>query len=560
MEQKLHTPEGVRDIYNKECEIKLTLQKKLSTVLHSYGYQDIQTPTFEYFDVFRKEIGSTSAREMYKFFDREGNILALRPDITPSIARAVATLFETEDFPIRLCYAGNTFINHSSYQGRLKENTQLGAELIGVDSIEADAEMLAMVVDGLKKTGLKEFQVSIGHVDFIQSLFLAAGLEEDEAEELRTLIANRNFFGVEEVLDHMDVADSVKEAFHLLPELTGGAEILDQALSVAPEEKAGQAIHRLKQIDELLHLYGVEDHVTFDLSMSGSYGYYTGIIFRAYTYGTGDAVVRGGRYDHLLEKFGKNTPSIGFAIILDELMNALNRQNIQVETGSRNLLVYTQDTEKWAISLARTFRNKGKNIEMLKRNTDEDRQVYEEYGKRSSVMTMLYLRDDLKIEMINFRTGEKKIMDTKSRSKGAEPMRYLTFALTKGRLASKTLDMLEKLGITCDEMKDKNSRKLIFTNEELGLRFFLAKGPDVPTYVEYGAADIGVVGKDTIIEEGRKVHEVLDLGFGKCRMCVCGREETAEKLQHHELIRVATKYPNIAKDYFYNKSIRQLRL
>ena len=209
--------------------------------------------------------------------------------------------------------------------------------------------------------------------------------------------------------------------------------------------------------------------------MSGSYGYYTGIIFRAYTYGTGDAVVRGGRYDHLLEKFGKNTPSIGFAIILDELMNALNRQNIQVETGSRNLLVYTQDTEKWAISLARTFRNKGKNIEMLKRNTDEDRQVYEEYGKRSSVMTMLYLRDDLKIEMINFRTGEKKIMDTKSRSKGAEPMRYLTFALTKGRLASKTLDMLEKLGITCDEMKDKNSRKLIFTNEELGLRFFLAK-------------------------------------------------------------------------------------
>ena len=132
-------------------------------------------------------------------------------------------------------------------------------------------------------------------------------------------------------------------------------------------------------------------------------------------------------------------------------------------------------------------------------------------------------------------------------------MRYLTFALTKGRLASKTLDMLEKLGITCEEMKDKDSRKLIFTNEELKLKFFLAKGPDVPTYVEYGAADIGVVGKDTIIEEGRKVHEVLDLGFGKCRMCVCGYEDAAELLQHRELIRVATKYPKIAKDYFYNK-------
>ena len=132
-------------------------------------------------------------------------------------------------------------------------------------------------------------------------------------------------------------------------------------------------------------------------------------------------------------------------------------------------------------------------------------------------------------------------------------MRYLTFALGKGRLANQTLELFEKIGITCEEMKDKNSRKLIFTNEELKLRFFLAKGPDVPTYVEYGAADIGVVGKDTILEEGRKVHEVLDLGYGKCKMCVCGYKDAAPLLQHHELIRVATKYPNIAKDYFYNK-------
>ena len=132
-------------------------------------------------------------------------------------------------------------------------------------------------------------------------------------------------------------------------------------------------------------------------------------------------------------------------------------------------------------------------------------------------------------------------------------MRYLTFALTKGRLAKKTMELLEQLGITCEEIQDKNSRKLIFVNEELKLKFFLAKGPDEPTYVEYGAADIGVVGKDTILEEGRKVHEVCDLGFGKCRMCVCGPASAAEYLKHHELIRVATKYPKIAKDYFYNK-------
>lgn len=131
--------------------------------------------------------------------------------------------------------------------------------------------------------------------------------------------------------------------------------------------------------------------------------------------------------------------------------------------------------------------------------------------------------------------------------------RYLTFALGKGRLANKTMELLEKIGITCEEMKDKDSRKLIFVNEELKLKFFLSKGPDVPTYVEYGAADIGVVGKDTILEENRRVYEVLDLGYGKCRMCVCGPKSAKELLKHHEMIRVASKYPNIAKDYFYNK-------
>ena len=132
-------------------------------------------------------------------------------------------------------------------------------------------------------------------------------------------------------------------------------------------------------------------------------------------------------------------------------------------------------------------------------------------------------------------------------------MRYLTFALGKGRLAKKTMELFAQIGITCEEMQDAQTRKLIFINEELKLKFFLAKAPDVPTYVEYGAADIGVVGKDTILEEGRNIYEVLDLGFGKCRMCICGPKDAGELLRHHELIRVATKYPRIAKDYFYNK-------
>lgn len=419
MEQKLHTPEGVRDIYNKECETKLAIQRKLNSVLHLYGYKDIQTPTFEYYDVFRKEIGSTSTQELYKFFDREGNILALRPDITPSVARAAATLFESENCPVRLCYSGNTFINHSSYQGRLKENTQLGAELIGLDSIEADAELIAMVADSLKKVGLKEFQISVGHVDFLNSLLKGAELPEDAEHEIRLLISNRNFFGAEEILDRFFVPEIIRKGFSILPELTGGEEVLDEALAAAPDDKARSAILRLKKIWRILGYYNAQDHISFDFSMSGSYGYYTGIVFRAYTYGTGDAVVRGGRYDNLLEKFGKKTPSVGFAIIVDELMNALTRQKIHTETMPGNLLVYTDVTEQKAIEIATDFRNRGRNIEIMKRKPGEDKSVYISYATELSASAVLYFKDDGKVELMNLHTGEEKIVDFNQQHEGA---------------------------------------------------------------------------------------------------------------------------------------------
>ena len=305
MKQKiLHTPEGVRDIYKVECRKKLALQDKLHHVLHLYGYHDIQTPTFEYFDVFRKEIGTISVKELYKFFDREGNILALRPDITPSVARAASALYEIEEKPLRLCYIGNTFINHSRYQGRLRENTQLGAEYIGVDSKDVDAEMLAIVVDCLRQSGLENFQISVGNVGFLYSLMKEAKLPTEYEEHLRQLISNRNYYGVTELLDEANVKPEMKELFGHLPELVGGPEVLDKAMEIAPNEFAKRSIKRLKDTYEILKAYTVQKYITFDLSMSGAYGYYTGVIFRAYTFGTGDAVVKGGRYNHLMEKFG----------------------------------------------------------------------------------------------------------------------------------------------------------------------------------------------------------------------------------------------------------------
>lgn len=412
MKRLLHTPEGVRDIYNVECGKKLELEERLKKVLHLYGFHDIQTPMFEYFDVFRKEIGTIPSKDLYKFFDKDGNTLALRPDITPSIARVAATLFQEEDLPIRLCYTGNTFVNQSKYQGRLSENTQMGAEYIGDDSVEADAEMLALVIESMLTVGLKEFQLNVGNVEFFQSLMEDASLDEDAEERVLELIANRNFFGVEDYLDSIQVKRSSREAFVALNQLVGGVEILERARDLAPNSKGVKAVLRLEQIYNILKQYGVEKFITFDLSMTGTYGYYTGIVFRGYTYGIGDAVVRGGRYDHLIEKFGKQSPSVGFAIVVDELMNALTRQKARVMYTRKNYIVlYDEGRQKEAISLARDFRRKAKNTELLKKDPNKALEAYVTYGDEYYASKLIYICSTGDITMVNLLTGERKTID-----------------------------------------------------------------------------------------------------------------------------------------------------
>ena len=269
--QILHTPEGVRDIYNEECRRKNHVQQVLHQVFHSYGYEDIQTPTFEFFDVFSREVGTVPSRELFKFFDREGNTLVLRPDITPSIARAVTKYFSEEDMPVRLCYTANTFINHSDFQGRLKENTQMGAELIGDGSVEADAELIALVAECLLGAGLTEFQVSIGHVDFFKSLLREARLTEEMELELREFISNKNIYGVRELLEPLPLASALKEAFAAIPDLFGSVEILEKADACAVTEDARRALERLKKIYGLLACYGYEKYVAFDLGVVSKY-------------------------------------------------------------------------------------------------------------------------------------------------------------------------------------------------------------------------------------------------------------------------------------------------
>ena len=407
--QMLHTPEGVRDIYSLEYGKKSVLEEKLQNVFHLYGYHDIQTPTFEYFDVFGKEIGTTPVKELYKFFDREGNTLVLRPDITPSIARAAMTVFDSENLPIRLCYKGNTFVNQSSYQGRLHENTQIGAEFIGIDSVEADAEMVVMAVDSLREVGLQEFQIHIGSVDFFESLIEETGLLAEDEARLRELINNRNYFAVEELLEQSQVKVTAKTALLVLEELIGGAEVLKEAKKIALNNKTLEAVRRLEELHTLLVSYGVDKYITYDLSMRGNYDYYTGIIFRGYTYGTGDAIVKGGRYDHLMEKFGKASPSIGFVIVVDELMNAFARQKLEIPYKLKNtLILYDENRQSEAIKLAKEFRNSGKRTELTKKRADKSLEEYISYAKQNLCVSMLYLRNTKDIEMVNLLTGTGK--------------------------------------------------------------------------------------------------------------------------------------------------------
>ncbi|MBQ2986657.1 MAG: ATP phosphoribosyltransferase regulatory subunit [Tyzzerella sp.] len=408
-QQNLHTPDGVRDIYSAEYRKKNELENKLQKVFALYGYHNVQTPMFEYFDVFGKEVGTIPSKELYKFFDREGNTLVLRPDITPSIARMATTLYDTEKLPIRLCYKGNTFINHSSYRGRLHETTQAGAELIGLDSVEADAEMVAMAVESLKEVGLGEFQIHIGNVEFFESFIAETGLDKEEELKLREFISNRNYFGVEELLQNANTKETTKAAFQILPELIGGVEILREAKKYALNFRTIEALKRLEALYDLLTAYGVEKYVTFDLSMSGTYGYYTGIIFRGYTYGTGDAIVKGGRYDHLLEKFGKASPSIGFVIVVDELLNAFARQKLSIPYKNKNtFILYDANRQAEAIKLAKEFRANGKPTELVLKREDKKIEEYISCAKQNLCVSMMYLRNTNDIEMVNLLTGTGK--------------------------------------------------------------------------------------------------------------------------------------------------------
>jgi ATP phosphoribosyltransferase regulatory subunit len=413
----LHTPEGVRDIYNSECARKLVLQNRLRDVCTKYGYNDIQTPTLEFFDVFNKERGSVPSNEMFKLFDRYGNTLVMRPDMTPSIARTAAKYYGDRLLPVKLCYVGNTFINVSQYyQGKLKENTTIGAELIGDDSVYADFEIISMVIESMKNAGLTEFQVEIGNVAYFRGLLAQAGISGDDEESLVEFMQEKNYLAVDELLTSLHTDKNIAEVLLELPQLFGSVDVLEKAKKLATNDMSLAAIERLNQLYELCKLTGADKYVSFDLGAVSKHSYYTGILFYAYTFGTGEPVIAGGRYDKLLGQFGCDKPSIGYSITVDSLMAAISRQNIDIPVDNSGvLLIYNQDDLSKVVSVSDAIRQSDTPVCTITYNAAKTDAQYCEYARNSQLKTVVKLPhignaadDSITVTSIDAVTGTEK--------------------------------------------------------------------------------------------------------------------------------------------------------
>ncbi len=460
-----HTPEGITDILVDECELKYKIENIARETFLHHNYRMVQPPTFEYYDVYDAAV--TSAENMFKFFDNDGRMLALRPDLTTSVARMAATK-PLGELPYRISYMGSAYRNDEAFSNsRQREFSQVGIELMGPDTADADAEVIGIAVETLIKCDVKAFQIDLGQVGFFKGLAKEAGLSDEVSDELSKQINDKNLVAIENILDALSIRSDLKDIFVTLPKMFGGVEHIKKALDgIKLNTESEQALNNLLSVYDILCEKGYGEYVSIDLSMVPNLDYYTGIIVRGFAKGIAFPICSGGRYDNLTAKFGRSLPATGIALGIERIMAYLTAE--------------------------------------IPENSDGD-------------------ADD-----------------------------YITVALAKGRLAELSLEIFENLGFDVSEMKSK-TRKLVFYDEKNKYKFIMVKASDVPVYVEYGAADIGIVGKDTLLESGKSLYEMLDLGFGKCKMAVAGPASMRGKLDGRNIMRVASKYPETARDYFHKK-------
>ncbi len=408
MNQLIHTPAGVRDIFGDEYERKRFLMQRIGKLFYSYGYQYIQTPSIEFYPVFDKDKGTMHASRLFRMIDADGHTLVLRPDFTPSIARAVSMYYSGETQPIRLCYQGSVFLNHTNYRGRLNESTEMGVELINLDGPEADAEIIALSVEIMKAAGLENFQISIGNVAYFYALAQEAGLDEETISEIRHLLSIKNHFGAIELIQKQPVEESVKNALLELPQLFGNEAVLERAAALTENEQAVSSVKRLQEVYGILKAYGCSEYVSFDFGMLSEYSYYTGVIFQAVTYGTGDAVIKGGRYNRFIEKFGKEAAAIGFTTLVDSVLSALQRQNrSEPVVSDRTLVLYRKDAVLQAAALSASLRKEGTKVLCIPAGKEQTPADFLRYAKENHICEILLVAGDAAPDRLCVRKDEE---------------------------------------------------------------------------------------------------------------------------------------------------------
>ena len=365
----IYTPEGVRDILFDECGKKKILEEKIRKIFLCHGYMEIETPALEYMGVFYRENnpsgGGNLPEKMFKFFDDTGKILVLRPDFTECIARVTATKLKNEVRPIKYSYIGNVYRFDKSGGGRQREFTQAGVEIAGVNSPEADAEVIITAIKAVLSTGLKEFQIDIGHAEFFKGIVEEADFPEKTAEEIRSLIDSKDYLGIEKILKGSDINENIKNLILDLPNLFGAVDVIDAAKGITGNKRSLAALDNLREVYDILTGCGYGEYVSIDLGTVQNLDYYTGVIFRGFTYGIGFPFLGGGRYDGLIGKFGEECEATGFAIGINMLMSALERQKIHMDKRNIDIfLCYDKKSRMEAFEYAEKLREKGLCVEV----------------------------------------------------------------------------------------------------------------------------------------------------------------------------------------------------
>ena len=374
-------------------------------LFRSCGFNEIEPPAIEFYDVFASESGGIMQENMFKFFDQQGRILVLRPDITVPVARIAATKFKDAVYPLRFSYIGNVYRYNDYGGGKQNEFTQAGVEIFGVNTPESDAEVISIAIQALKTSGLESFQIDIGQVDFFNGLMEETGLSEDDISQIRLLIYRKDNVGLGEFLKRVDIRDDLKRLILDLPGFFGSSDVIEKARAYDLNEKSKAALDNISRIIVILDDYGYSQYISVDLGMIRELTYDTGIIFRGFTYGVGFPILTGSRYNRLAGEFGTDCPATGFTLGVNMVMMALQRQKIQAGKPATDTFVrYHREGRTAAFELCAVLRRQGLAVELDVSNMTV--QEAARYAAAKNIGGVISILDDDNVEIHYIQSGD----------------------------------------------------------------------------------------------------------------------------------------------------------